>query len=243
MDTVRHTRDDRRPAGDQGDQSDQGHQSDQPDSSDRVGAWRSLWRGIVRWRTPLVVVPLLAGLVLAGAVGARMMTTRTPDPVGVVNTVTCWNGKEKASADDCATPAGKAGLLWVFPSLRPNRPQCSDDRKADPDLPRPVQFTCTIRVAGRTADVTYFQLADLRGGLRYHDRQFGRDNREKARGNDGETERYVWRRQVKDRYELVSAYVEHPFAVQVVAPERRVRERALRVVRFRASERIVVRSP
>ena len=208
---------------------------------ERPTALARLGHGIVRWRTPLVVVPLLAGLVIAGGIGAQMMVTRSPDPIGVATTVTCWDSSQAISADECAAPSGKAGLMWVFPSLRPNRPACRDDKRAEPDLPRPVQFTCTVRAAGRTAEVTYFQLADLEAGMRYHNRLYGRDARQRARGKQGRTERYVWRRQVGDRYELATAYVAHPYAVSIVAPERRVRERALQGVRFRAPEAMSVR--
>ena len=204
-------------------------------------ALRRLGHSIVRWRTPLVVGPLLVGLVVAGGLGAQMMLGRAPAPVGVAATVTCWNATEVLSADDCSAPTGKAGLAWVFPSLRPERPGCVNDRKAEPDLPRPTQFTCTVRAAGRTAQVTYYQMADLQAGQRFTNRVFGRESRQRSRGDGGQVERFVWRRRVDSRFELVSTYVGHPYGVTVVAPERGVRERAFRTVRFRAPETLTVR--
>ena len=201
---------------------------------------RGLWAGVVRWRTPLVVVPLLGGLLVAGGIGARMMTSEKPTAVDAA-AVTCWDGDRVTTSDACSTPGGKAGLRWVFPSLRPNRPQCTDDRADDPDNPRPVQWTCRVQVAGTTARITYFQLADLKAGLRYHQRLFRSGDREKIVDDAGETVRYVWRREVDGRFELTSAYVDHPFAVTVVAPQRRAREQALRTVTLRAPDAIAVR--
>ena len=199
-----------------------------------------LWAGVVRWRTPLVVIPLLSGLVVAGGLGARMMTSEKPTAVDATTT-TCWDGAQVAASDDCTSPSGKAGLRWVFPSLRPNRPQCTDDRADDGVNPRPVQWTCTVQVVGTTARITYFQLADLKAGLRYHARLYRDGERKPVVDKAGETVRQVWRREVGGRFELTTAYVDHPYAVSIVAPKRVARERALRTVTLRAADAISVR--
>ena len=169
-----------------------------------------------------------------------MMTSEKPTAVDAAG-VTCWDGDQVTTRDACSAPGGKAGLRWVFPSLRPNRPQCTDDRADDPTNPRPVQWTCRVQVAGATAKITYFQLADLKAGLRYHKRLFRSGDREKVVDDGGETVRYVWRREADGRFELTTAYVDHPFAVTVVAPRRPVREQALRTVTLRDPDAISVR--
>lgn len=211
------------------------------DSRSDRGPLARLGHRIARWRTPLVVMPLIGALIVAGGIGARMMIAGNHAAVGETTTVTCWDAARVVAPSDCSEPTGKAGLRWVFPSFRPGRPDCADDRATDPDLPRPVQWTCSVRVTGRTAEITYFQLADLRAGLRFHARLYRSGDREKV-VDGGETVRLVWRRQSGDAYDLVAAYADHPYAVGIVAPTARVRERALRTVRFRQAGAISARA-
>src|SRR5438874_1636976 len=76
-----------------------------------VAGWHAVVavaRFLHRWRAPLVLVPLVGGLVAAGGVGASMLWAHLPDRAAA-GAVTCWDGAQR-SAGACSQPHGLPGL-------------------------------------------------------------------------------------------------------------------------------------
>ena len=167
------------PAGDDG--TDPLVPDDAPRATDRPGARR----------TALVVVPLLAGLVVAGTVGGQMLWAEIEDTDDAAAEVFCWNGEGAASRSECPKPRGTDGLAWVLPSFRPDRLDCVDELEQHPEYNRPVMWTCEQAVEGRAVSVTYSQITGQRAALRYFDKLHG-DSRVATRSSDGRSEVFRW---------------------------------------------------
>lgn len=201
---------------------------------------RGLGATLKRWRTPLVLLPLLVLLGYSGAVGAQMLwgetRSSTAEPV-----VTCWDGSE-ATVDACPTPSGEAGLRWVFPSFRPASDSCREVVYENVSA-GPFEYLCRVRLQGSTAEVRYSKRAGLERGLAYLSRRYeGVEPTEVARGS-----RIVYRDSEPRKngdYELTVAYVDHPFSVTVSADNERRRDRVLRTsVDLRPAQYLSVRPP
>jgi len=204
----------------------------------RPSRLRRVVRWLARWRTPVVVVPLLGALSATGAMGAQMMTAEIPPPEPDVQ-VTCWDGAEAGSAEGCTAPSGEAGLRWVFPTFHPDRDGCVDVLIEHPDYARPAMFECDVKVAGHWAKVTYTELADVDTGRRFFEKEFADADRERVNTAEGEPYRYVWRQQTDEEgYELATMYTDFPYAVSITAAKPVDRDRALRDIDFRHPDRI-----
>jgi hypothetical protein len=199
---------------------------------------RRALRGIARWRTPIVVFPLLAGVAIAAGTGAQMLTAKIPTDTRAE--ITCWDGGAARAAEDCAPPSGVAGLRWVFPTFHPQRDDCVDVLVEHPEYPRPAMYACELKVGRRWVAVTYMQLADVDAGRRYFEKAFPGSVREKVRGAGGTPYRYVWRKRTDDAFVLASMYVDYPFAVTVSASAAEDRDRGLRKLVFRPPDRMRV---
>jgi len=201
-------------------------------------ARRGVRATLLRWRAPLVLVPLLVAIVYGGAVGAQMLwaePTSTPAPEPVV---TCWDGSEEV-ATDCPAPTGPAGLRWVFPSFRPGDQRCSKVVYEDKGASGPLEYSCRTRVEGTTARVRYSERSSLQGGLTYFDKRFDDDPQPVAAGT-----RLLYRDTAPRRdgtYEATLAYVNLPYAVTVNAVNERLRDRVLDDVRLRPERYLRVR--
>jgi hypothetical protein len=199
---------------------------------------RRVLRWLARWRTPVVVVPLLGALSATGAMGAQMMTAEIPPPPEPDVPVTCWDGAEAGSAEACTAPSGEAGLRWVFPTFHPDRDGCVDVLIEHPEYARPAMFECDVKVTGRWVKVTYMELADVDPGRRFFEKEFADADRERVNTAEGEPYRYVWRQQTDEGYELATMYTDFPYAVGITAAKAVYRDRALREIDFRHPDRI-----
>ena len=205
-------------------------------------ARRGFWATLFHWRTPIVLIPLVIGLGYSGAVGAQMLWAEvTPTPV-TAPVVTCWDRTADAAAD-CPAPEGLAGMRWVFPSFRPGADKCKQVAYKDNGTPRPLEYSCKVRVAGTTARVNYSERSDLERGLTYFANRY--DNvRPLAIGGGA---RLIYRDpepQKDGTYEVTVAYTTYPFAVTVTAVNERLRDRVLDdEVKYRAARYLVVRPP
>jgi hypothetical protein len=195
-------------------------------------------RWVVRWRTPLVVVPLIVAVAVAGRVGVEMMTSKLPSATAEV---ACWDGGTAASAADCPRPTGAEGLQWVFPGFRPDDDRCRDVLVERPEISRPAMWECVLVVDGRRVTVTYMQLAGVESARRFFDQQFAPRPRAEVATAEGELARYLWQRDsARARSELATMYAEHPYAVGIRAPSARLLTAALRTIGFRHPNRISV---
>ncbi len=208
-----------------------------PDRPTRRGVWASLRR----WRAPIVMIPLVLGLVYSGTVGAKMLWAEVnpepaPEPV-----VTCWDDTE-ATAAECPAPAGLPGLRYVFLSFRPAADGCKKVTYPESDFPRPLEYRCTVRIDGGRASITYSERSDLDRGLTYFDKRY--DVRA-VRTNGGARLRYTDSEPRKNgTYEATVALTSYPFAVTVSAANERLRDAALdERVRIRADRFLTTRPP
>ena len=200
---------------------------------------RRVGRRIARWRTPIVVFPLLGGLAVVAGVGAQMMTAQIPDPEPTPE-VTCWDGVVVEGADACTMPSGQAGLRWVFPTFRPGRDDCVDVLVSHPEYTRPAMYECDLEVGDQQVQVAYTQLAGVDPARRFFERTFPDSDRERVRTAEGEAYRYVWRHRTEDGFELAAMYIDFPYAVYITAPTGQHRDVALRRLEFRHPDRISV---
>ncbi|MGA8846373.1 MAG: hypothetical protein WB471_07150 [Nocardioides sp.] len=207
-----------------------------------VPARHGFWSTLQRWRTPLVVIPLLLGLGYSGAVGARLLWADvTPTPAAAA-IVTCWDGSEAVAAE-CPDPAGLAGLRWVFPSFRQAAEGCSKVTYPDTGVPRPLEYACKVRVRGGRASVNYSERSDLERGLRYFDQRY--PDIRPVRTAGGARLIYSSSTPRKDgSYEVTVALTTYPFAVTVSAATERLRDAALeKRVTYRADRFLSVQPP
>lgn len=196
-------------------------------------------RRIARWRTAIVVFPLLGGLGVVAAVGAQMMTASIPEPEAP-SEVTCWDGGVVDGPDACTMPSGQAGLRWVFPTFHPNRDDCVDVLVLHPEYARPAMWECDFKVAGHWVTVVYMQLAGLDPARRHFEKYFPNSERERVRTAEGNAYRYVWRQRTEDGFELAAMYIDFPYAVSITADKAQLRDLALRELEFRHPDRISV---
>lgn len=209
-----------------------------PDQSSR----RGLRATLLRWRAPIVLVPLLFGLGYSGAVGAQMLWAEAaPDPVPEP-VVTCWDDSASIAAD-CPDPAGVPGMRWVFPSFRPGSDRCTKVAYRDTRTPRPLEFTCQVRIGGGRAEISYSERSDLERGLAYFAATY--DGVLPVREAGGA--RLVYRGTAPrpdGTYAVTVALTPYPFAVTVSAANERLRDAALdNRVRFRNDQFLTVRPP
>lgn len=200
-------------------------------------------RGPGRGRSSLIVLPLIAGLLLVAALGARMLLAEIPDPEPVeqVAEVTCWD-HETGPAEECGIPTGRAGLRWVFPSLRPAELGCRNLLLDHPELKRPTMFECEGRTRPGPVTITYSELNGVEEARTYLEEKYGFPP-EEVDGDVGR--RLLWTERDEpgdDDYELAMMYADLPFGVEVRAGSAEARDRALNsLVRFRPEDQISVR--
>jgi hypothetical protein len=195
--------------------------------------WTSGWseksRPVTRFRTALVVGPLLVALAAAGAYGARLMYADPDDVAASGPEVTCWDGTS-AAAGACPLPTGAEGLAWVYPSFDPQDEGCTDVLVAHPEYRRPTMWACDTDIHGRPLRITYSELTSVASGLAYHEKLFADGKKSAFPGPHGTVDNYVWRQPepVDGRYRKASMYVDYPYAVLIEATTLRDRDRTYR---------------
>ncbi len=198
---------------------------------------RRALRGVARVRTPLVVLPLLAGLTAVGGVGAMMLTEEIPPPVPRTQ-VACWDGTGADSVKTCTTPSGVDGLRWVFPTFRPQRDDCIDVLVSHPEYLRPAMYECDFRFPQQSVSVTYNELADVEAARKYFAKQYPDAEREVVKSAEGTAYRYLWRQETDEGYALAAMYIDYPYAVEIVAKSAKARDAALRKLDFRHPDKM-----
>ncbi|MFB9315355.1 hypothetical protein [Nocardioides plantarum] len=208
---------------------------DAPDGE--TGERNVVLRTLLRLRSVLVLVPLLAGLLIAAAIGAGMLWADIPDRQLTGPDVTCWDG-QSAPVTDCTEPRGRRGLHWVFPSYQIRDERCVPlERRGSSS---PYQVACALRFDQRPVTVTYTARSSADDLLKALRASYGAKPVSEADG-----ERLVFRGSSAGSnglYRVTVAYAGHPFSVTVEAPDRRVRDTALdELVTFRPADQVVVR--
>lgn len=198
---------------------------------------RAWLRQVVRWRTPLVVFPLLAVLTVVGGLGAQLLTKKIPSPAPPAQVV-CWDGTGATSSDACTTPSGMEGLRWVFPTFHPQRDNCVDVLVSHPEYVRPAMYECDFKIPRQWVTVTYNELAAVDAARRYFEKQYPEAKREQVGTAEGTPYRYVWRKRTDEGFALAAMYVDYPFAVEIVAKSAAARDRALRKLDFRHPDKM-----
>ncbi len=201
-------------------------------------------RAIARFRTPLVLLPLVGALVVSGGIGAQMLFEQVPGKQPEAVTVRCWDGERVVDEQDCGLPEGLAGLRWVFPSFQPGEDDCRDVLLDNPTYQRPTMWQCSVESGGAPIVITYSQLTGVKPARAFIQREYGDAERRTVRADNGTPVRYEWRRPLGDGkgFVVTSMYVALPYAVEVRARDRRVREEALAsIVRFRGVSAISYR--
>ena len=199
-------------------------------------------RAIAHFRTPLLLLPLVGAVVVSGGIGAQMLWEQVPG--SAPETVRCWDGERVVEEQDCDLPGDLAGLRWVFPSFRPGEDECRDLLVANPALRRPTMWECTVLLEGAPVVITYSELSGVRTARAFIEREYGDAERVTVEADNGTPVRYEWRRELEDGagFVVTSMYVDFPYAVEVRADDRDVREDALAtIVEFRGVSAISYR--
>lgn len=205
-----------------------------PESSERPRAVRVL----LRWRAAIVLVPLVAGLLLAGSVGAEKLWADLPAKPEPAVQLTCWNGEE---GTDCPEPAGVKGLRWVFPSFRPGLRTCREVARAGAGQERPLEWACRARLDGSDVVITYTVRTSTQAGLGYLRRTV---TPRPTRTEDGDHLVFATTKPGPDgRFAVTVAYADHPFTVTASAVTLRLCNLALdELVQLRDADQVLVRS-
>ncbi|WP_341926006.1 hypothetical protein [Nocardioides psychrotolerans] len=196
-------------------------------------------RAVAHFRTPLVLLPLIGALVVSGGIGARMLWEQVPGPEPEAATVRCWDGELSTQPQDCGLPEGVAGLRWVFPSFQPDEDDCRDVLLDNPAFTRPTMWECTVEVGGAPVVITYSELTGVKPARAFIQREYGDAERLTVEADNGTPVRFEWRRELDEEdgsagFVVTSMYVDLPYAVEVRAEDRVLREDALATaVRFR----------
>ncbi|MDP2775023.1 MAG: hypothetical protein Q8O61_15835, partial [Nocardioides sp.] len=130
-------------------------------------------------------------------------------------------------------PTGVRGLRWVFPAFRPQSAGCRDVLADNPTFQGPTMWACEAEISGSPVLITYSELSALADGLDYLQQTYDDSQQTVVAARGGAPLRYEWRRPFEDGFTVISLYAEHPFAVEVRAEDRGIREQALATVRFR----------
>ncbi len=192
-------------------------------------------------RSALIVLPLLVGLLVAAAMGARMLLAEIPDPTDpAAETVTmyCWDGEVRPD-EGCPVPSGRAGLRWVFPSFRPSELGCRNVLEEFPKSTRPAMFACELDVDGSPVTIIYSQLTQVARGRATLEKQYAGPGQEIA----GER-RLLWTEGddpgPDGDYELAVMYAALPFSVEITGDSAQTRDEALEtLVRFRPANDVM----
>ncbi len=194
-------------------------------------------------RSALVVVPLVLGLLVVAAIGARMLTAEIPDAGEEATNAQaperCWDGDPKPD-EGCPVPSGRAGLRWVFPSFRPNELGCRDARPDFPRSTRPAMFMCVSEVGSGEVTVLYSQLTRVDRGRASFEKTFG----DPEELDDELGKRLLWRDGdepgADGDYDLAVMYAALPFAVELSAASPEALDEGLEsLVRFRNADDVM----
>lgn len=218
---------------------------DEVDERDSLVPYSTEERSSAGWlRSALIVVPLVLGLLVVAAIGARMLTAEIPDPgqgeAGEQATERCWDGAVKPD-EGCPVPSGRAGLRWVFPSLRPAELGCRDARDEFPRSTRPTMWSCPGEVDAGEVTILYSQLTRVDRGRSSFAKAFG----DPEEIDDELGKRLLWRDDDADPgadgdYDLVVMYAALPFAVELSASNPEALDQALdELVTFRAADDVM----
>lgn len=172
-----------------------------------------------RWRTLLVVLPLLAGLAVTGLVGQRLLWAQV-DPADAA-WVTCWDGGSAPRASACTLPTGVAGLRHVYPAFTPARSDCVDELARHPAYRRPTMWTCRVPLGpGRVGLVTFSEVDEVERTATTLTRAYGERGR-RHEGYAGTPDRLLWRAAEPDadgRWALAALMTDYPYLAEVRAP-------------------------
>jgi len=191
-------------------------------------------------RSALVVVPLVLGVLVVAVVGARLLTAEIPDRSATANRQAperCWDGEPKPD-DGCPVPTGRAGLRWVFPSLRPDASACRDAAADFPRSTRPTMWLCEVEADDGTVTVLYSQLTRVARARASYVQQYG----EPEVVEDEIGRRLRWRETepgADGDYDLVLMYASLPFSAELSADTEAALDQALESVRFRVADDVM----
>lgn len=199
---------------------------------DAAGLGGGVRRFLRRFRVPLVVLPLLAGLVVAGGVGASLLWAAVPKPASQGQFDVCWSGETRPGGT-CTAPHGTRGLVYLFPGFHPTDPGCHQRPTDADDSGKATEWRCTSLLRGHRIEIAYRSRTAFERGIRYLTTRYA-DAEQEISADGG---RYVWRTDGPDRsgrYEFVSAYLDYPYTLTLWAATPQLRDEATRaLVRFR----------
>ena len=177
----------------------------------RLPTFMAVLRWIGRRRAPLVIIPTMFGLIIAGSIGAKLLLREVPKQVST--DAICWDGTP-GTTDDCPLPEGKPGLLWVFPSFRPDGGKCEDFLATHPNYIRPTMWLCKIKTESGKVSIRYSELQSVGAARRHFDGEF-RDGSRVGIRESGEVVRWLWTG--NDRGRAAVMYADYPYAVEIDA--------------------------
>ena len=146
----------------------------------------------------------------------------------------CWDGTVAEQTQDCPTPSGQQGLLWVYPSFKTDRALCR--RIWRPLSPRKVLgYFCPFTAANPREGVRYSEWSSAAAARATISRDFS-----PWPAQDVEREGYtwfVWIRESRDEegwFSSALAYRDWPFSAEVVSNTSRAARLACNFVEQRA---------
>ncbi|WP_372728755.1 hypothetical protein [Nocardioides sp.] len=207
-----------------------------------------------RWRTALILGPLVLLLVATGAYGAHLLLAdpaAEPAPadeaaVAADNTpastddpgVTCWDGTVVPTTEACTPLGGPDALAWVFPSFDPADETCRDRTQESADVDRPQWWECRAEVNDDEVYLTYAQFGSVEAAVEFFGQEYGTEPG--AWNDSGEpARRLVWDRPVDEHHSRTVLYTRAPYAVTIWAVDAEQADRALaELVRMRPPGRV-----
>ncbi len=201
------------------------------------GDLRPWWR---RVRVPLVMIPLLVCLGVAGSVGAAMLWASSPGPAATPRLSTCWDRAE-LPASECSQPDGTRGLEYVFPEFDSTASGCKPNVTSGGRSDRVLEWRCTTTLHGHDVEIAYRERPSVKRGLRFLKRFYADADRQVS--DDGA--RLIWRPagpNPSGRYVYATAYKKYPFSLTLRTDTLQLRDEATRtLVHARKASRMTVR--
>jgi len=146
----------------------------------------------------------------------------------------CWRGTTVKAPQDCPTPSGLRGMLWVYPSFKDDRALCRRIRQ--PFAPRKVLgYFCPFTSANPREGIRYSEWSSAASARRTISRDFS-PWPEQAVEREGYTWS-VWIRESRDEtgwFSSALAYRDWPFSAEVVSNTPRAARLACNFVELRA---------
>lgn len=144
----------------------------------------------------------------------------------------CWDGTGGSNLQDCGTPSGKVGLVYVFPSLADDRDSCELDSPLIEHRPGTTSYRCEYP----GGIIVYRYWADGQDAQRHFEKSYAGEPARSDLVLDGQIVGYQYRGALGNgEFSATAALLNSHFTVSAASPESRGwRNELFGSIRFRA---------